>query len=115
MNNFAILRSVDVPVHLSPDKLAAYTQSVISQIQQAGKSVPPLLIMHVSESVAKIVGISQTGVIRHNLSATRELSSYYEIWLVGQAVFADYVLALQGIVKDLQGSTTLSQAAMTSG
>ena len=43
-------------------------------------------------------------------TATRELS-YYEIWLVGQAVFADYVLALQGIVEDLQDSTALSQAA----
>lgn len=110
MNNFAILRSVDVSAHISPDELAAYTQRVISKIQQTGKRVPPLLIMQVSEPVAALVGVPQTGVIRHNLTATRELS-YYEIWLVGQAVFADYVLALQGIVEDLQDSTAFSQAA----
>ena len=111
MNHFVILRSVDVPESICPDELAAYTQKVISQIQQTGSSVPPLLIMHVSEPVAAIVGISKTGVIRHNPGATRESSSYYEIWLVGEAVFADYVLALQGIVQEIQGSSALSQAA----
>jgi len=111
MNNFVILRSVDVPGMISPDELAAYTQKVISQIEQSGSSVPPLLIMHVSEPVAAMVGISKTGVRRHNPSATRESSSYYEIWLVGEAVFADYALALQGIVQEIQGSSALSQAA----
>jgi hypothetical protein len=113
MNNFAILRSVDVPGHISPDTLAAYTEGVIKAVRQNGQSVPPLLIMHVSESVAALVGVSKTGVIRHNLTATPEMSSYYEIWLVGQAVFADYVLALQGIIADLDVSPVLSQAAMT--
>jgi hypothetical protein len=102
MNNFAILRSVDVSGNISPDELASYTQGVISKVQQTGKSVPPFLVMHVSERVAALVGVSQTGLIRHNFSASRELSAYYEIWLVGKVVFANYVLALQGIVEDLQ-------------
>ncbi len=76
--------------------------------------MPPLLIMHVSESVAALVGVSKTGVIRHNLSGTQELPSYYEIWLVGNAVFTDYVLALQGIIQELKASG-LSQAAATPG
>jgi hypothetical protein len=61
-----------------------------------------------------LVGVSKTGVIRHNLSGTQELPSYYEIWLVGNAVFTDYVLALQGIIQELQ-TPSLSQAAMTPG
>ncbi len=114
MNHFAMLRSADAPGHITSDELATYTQRTISIMQQSGRSMPPLLIMHVSESVAALVGVSKTGVIRHNLSGTQELSSYYEIWLVGNAAFSDYVLALQGIIQELQTSN-LSQAAMTSG
>lgn len=114
MNHFAILRSADVPGHLSSDELATYTQRTISRIKQSGNAMPPLLIMHVSESVAALVGVSKTGVIRHNLSGTQELPSYYEIWLVGNAVFTDYVLALQGIIQELKASS-LSRAAMTPG
>jgi hypothetical protein len=114
MNHFAILRSADVPGRLSSDELATYTQRTISRMQQSGSSMPPLLIMHVSESVAALVGVANTGVIRHNFSGTQELSSYYEIWLVGNACFSDYVLALQGIIQEVQASS-LSQAAMSSG
>jgi hypothetical protein len=112
MNDFAILRSVDVPAHIRQDELAAYTQRVISQVQQSGKSVPPLLIMHVSEPLAATAGVLKTGVIRHDVAAAPE-SSYYEIWLVGGAVFADYVLALQDIVQEIQGATPLFQAAQS--
>lgn len=115
MNHFAILRSADVPSHLSSDELAAYTQRTILRMQQSGNSMPPLLIMHVSESVAALVGVSKTGLVRHNLSGTRELPSYYEIWLVGNAAFTDYVLALQGIIQDVETVSGLSQPAMTSG
>jgi len=114
MNHFAILRSADVPGRLSSDELATYTQRTISRLEQSGNSMPPLLIMHVSESVAALVGVSKTGVIRHNLSGTQALPSYYEIWLVGNAVFTDYVMALQGIVLERQ-ACGLSQAAMTPG
>jgi len=115
MNHFAILRSADVPSHLSSDELAAYTQRTILRMQESGNSMPPLLIMHVSESVAALVGVSKTGLIRHNLSGTRGLPSYYEIWLVGNAAFTDYVLALQGIIHDVESNSGLSQPAMTSG
>jgi len=114
MNHFAVLRSADVPPHISSDELAAYTQRTILRMQQSGNSMPPLLIMHVSESVAALVGVSKTGLIRHNLSGTRELPSYYEIWLVGNAAFTDYVLALQGIIRDVETISGLSQPA-TSG
>ncbi len=113
MNDFAILRSVDVPAHISQDELAAYTQRVISQVLQSGKCVPPLLIMHVSEPLAATAGVLKTGVIRHDAAATPEVSSYYEIWLVGGAVFADYILALQGIVQEIQGAAPLFQAAQS--
>ena len=111
MNHFAILRSADVPTHISSDELAAYTQRTILRMQQSGNSMPPLLIMHVPESVAALVGVSKTGLIRHNLSGTRELPFYYEIWLVGNAAFTDYVLALQGIIRDVETISGPSQPA----
>jgi len=115
MNHFAIFRSADVPPNISSDELAAYTQRTILRMQQSGKSMPPLLIMHVSESVAALVGVSKTGLIRRNLSGTRELPFYYEIWLVGNAAFTDYVLALQGMIRDVETIRGLSQSAITSG
>ena len=115
MNHFAIFRSADVPPNISSDELAAYTQRTILRMQQSGNSLPPLLILHVSESVAALVGVSKTGLIRHHLSGTQELPFYYEIWLVGNAAFTDYVLALQGMIKDVATIRDLSQSAITSG
>jgi hypothetical protein len=65
--------------------------------------------MHVSESVAAVVGVGHTGVIRHNRSSAAGLSSYYEVWLVGQAGIADYVLALQGIMNDVYSHSDPSE------
>jgi hypothetical protein len=99
MKKFAIIKSVDAPKHISPKDLCAYTERTIARMPQSGASMPPILVMLVSESVAEVVGVGHTGVIRHNRSAA-DLPSYYEVWLVGQAGIADYVLALQGIMND---------------
>jgi len=102
MNDFAFVTSSDAPKHISLEELHAYTKRVMSGARKAGRSIPPILVVHVSESVAAVVGVGRGGVIRHNRGAGAELPSYYEVWLVGQAMFADYVLALQGILNDLQ-------------
>ena len=115
MNGFAIVTSSDAPKHISLEELHTYTERVMLGARQAGKPIPPILVMHVSESVAAVVGVGRAGVIRHNRSAGPELPTYYEIWLVGQAVFADYVLALQGILNDLQIANVLSEPAAMAG
>ncbi len=108
MKNFAIVRSMDAPEHVSPEELYAYAERVISRIK-SGPFMPPILVMHVSESVAAVVGVESTGVIRHNRSpVVAGLSSYYEIWLVGEAGIGDYVLALQGILDDFQDRGLIS-------
>jgi len=99
MKSFAITKSVDAPKHISSKDPCACTERTIAHMPQAGASMPPILVMLVSESVAAIVGVGDRRVIRHNRSAA-ELPSYYEVWLVGQAEIADYVLALQGIMND---------------
>ena len=114
MKTFAIVRSADASQHISPDELYAYTERVTSSMRQAGKSMPPILVMHVSESVAEVVGVGRSGVIRHNRSGALELSSYYEVWLVGQAGLADYMLALQGIMEDFHTCGVLPEPAMSS-
>lgn len=111
MKHFAIVRSADAPTHLSSEELSVYTERVITRMQQLGHSVPPILVVHVSESVAAAVGIGCSGIVRHNRSAVSDLSSYYEVWLVGQAVFAEYVLALQGIVDDFNNPRIISNGA----
>jgi hypothetical protein len=109
MKNFAIIRSVDAPKHISPKALSTCAERMISSMPQTETSMPPILVMHVSESVAAVVGVGHTGVIRHNRSSAAELSSYYEVWLVGQAGLADYVLALQGIMNDVHSNTGPSE------
>ena len=111
MTNFAIVRSVDAPKHISPEELQTYAEHVTSGMRLRGKLLPPLLVMHVSESVAAVVGVARTGVIRHNWSASPDLYSYYELWLVGEAGLADYALALQGIIDDFCTFRALSEPA----
>lgn len=111
MKNFAIVRSDDAPTNISPEELSAYTERAVTRMRQLGNSVPPILVVHVSESVAAAVGVRSTGIIRHNQSAATDLSSYYEIWLVGRAAFAEYVLALQGIVDDFNSANVLVNGA----
>ena len=111
MNNFAIVTSSDASCRISLEEVHTYTERVIARARLAGKSVPPILVMHVSESIAAVVGVGRAGVIRHNHSVAADVPSYYEVWLVGQAVFADYVLALQGILDDVQIERPPSQPA----
>jgi len=111
MKKFAIIKSVDAPKHISPKAVSACTERMISSMPQTGASMPPILVMLVSESVAAVVGVGQTGVIRHNHSAA-ELPSYYEVWLVGKAGIADYALALQGIMNDVHAHSSPSEFEM---
>ena len=99
MKSFAITKSVDAPKHISSKDPCACTERTIAHMPQAGASMPPILVMLVSESVAADVGIGHTGVIQHDRSAA-ELPSYYEVWLVGQAGIADYVSTMQGVMND---------------
>lgn len=99
MKKSAITKSVDASNHISPKGPCACPARAIARTPQDGASRPPILVMFVSESVAEVVGIGHTGVIRHSRSAA-EPPSYYEVWLVGQAGIADYVPALQGIMND---------------
>jgi hypothetical protein len=108
MKKFAIIKSVDAPKRISPKDLRAYTERTISRLPQAGASMPPILVMLVSESVAEVVGVGRTVVIRHNHSVA-ELPSYYEVWLVGKVGIADYVLALQGIMNDVHAQSGTSE------
>jgi hypothetical protein len=112
MKNFAIIKSVDAPNQVSTKELCVYTEGVISSMSKAGTSLPPILVMHVSESVAAVVGVGRTGVIRHNRSDVTGLSSYYEVWLVGQAGIADYILALEGILTDVGAHSDPSELEM---
>jgi hypothetical protein len=113
MKNFAVVRSLDAPGHISLDEFSTYTKQTAARMQAMGRSMPPVLLLQVSESVAAVLGVGRTGVIRHNRSENTDLRSYYEIWLVGKAGLADYMLALQGIFDDYFARDTASGPMMT--
>jgi len=113
MKNFAVVRSLDAPGDIALDEFSTYTRRVAARMQAMGWPMPPVLLLHVSESVASVLGVARTGVIRHNKTDNTGLQSYYEIWLVGNAGFADYVLALQGIFDDYLASNRTSGPMMT--
>src|SRR5437899_5298608 len=83
MKNFAVVRSLDAPGHIALDEFSTYTRRVAARMQAMGWPMPPVLLLHVSESVADVLGVGRTGVIRHNKTDNTGLQSYYEIWLVG--------------------------------
>jgi hypothetical protein len=112
MKKSSIVKSVDAPKHISSKDPGACTERAMGRMPQVGASMPPLLVMLVSESVAEVVGVGHTGVIRHSRSAV-DPPSYYEVWLVGQAGIADYVPALQGIMNDFHASSASTELDMS--
>jgi len=113
VKNVAVVRSMDAPGQISLDEFYACTQQMASGLKSMGRSMPPELLLHVSESVADILGVGRTGVIRHNRSDDSGLPNYYEIWLVGNPGLADYVLALQGIFDDYLALKGTNHSIMT--
>ena len=113
VQNFAVVRSLDAPGQVSLDEFYACTQQLATGLKALGKSMPPVLVLHVSESVADILGVGRTGVIRHNRSDDAGLANYYEIWLVGNPGLADYVMALQGIFDDYLALGKTSHSIMS--
>lgn len=111
MKKSAITKSVDASKPISPKDLCACTEHAVARMPQAGALMPPILVMLVSESVAEVVGVGHTGVIRHTRSAAA-LPSYYEVWLVGKAGMADYVPAMQGIMNDFHARSSSSELEM---
>src|SRR4051812_50200363 len=97
MKKFAIIKSVDAPKRISPKDLRAYTERTISRLPQAGASMPPILVMLVSESVAAVVGEGQAGVVRHNRSDAK-VPSDYGVWGVSPAGNGGCAVALDGIL-----------------
>jgi len=112
MKNFEIVRSIDALKLISPKDLRAWTERAIAPMPQAEVWMPPILVMLVPESVAEVVGTGHTEVIRHSRFPS-ELPSYYEVWLVGQAEIADYVLALQGIMNDFHARSASTELDMS--
>src|SRR5262245_62092892 len=113
VQKFAVVRSMDVPGQVYLDGYYACTQQMATGLKSMGRSMPPVLLLHVSESVADILGVGRTGVIRHNRSDDSGLANYYEIWLVGNPGLADYVLALQGIFEEYMALSKTSHTIMT--
>jgi len=113
VQNVAVVRSLDAPGQVSLDEFYACTQQMASGLKSMGRTMPPVLLLHVSESVADILGVGRTGVIRHNRSDDSGLANYYEIWLVGNPGLADYVLALQGIFDDYLALKGTNHSIMT--
>jgi hypothetical protein len=112
MKKSSIVKSLDVPKHISPKDPCACTERAMARMPQIGASRPPILVMLVSESVAEVLGVGHTGVIRHSRSAA-DPPSYYEVWLVGQAGIANYVPALQGIMNDFRDRSASTELDMS--
>ena len=100
MQNLAVVKSLDARNHISLDELSACTRHIAERMKAIGKPLPPVLILHVSESVAAAWGVGSAGVIRRSRFASTSRRNYYELWVVGNVSVADYVLALESILQD---------------
>jgi hypothetical protein len=100
MQNLAVVKSLEAPSRISLDDFSTYTRHIAERMRVIGKPLPPLLILHVSESVAVGLGVASTGVIRRTRLANGGPQSYYEIWLVEKVGVADYVSLLESLLKD---------------
>ncbi len=100
MQDIAVVSSPDAPGQFSVAEFSACMWNLAAMMKLSDRSMPRILVMHVSDTVAARFGVGRTGVIRHNRSNAAEPLSYYEVWLVGVPDVCNYVAALLGILED---------------
>jgi hypothetical protein len=100
MQHIAVVASPDAPGHFSLTEFSACMSNLAYLMNLTNRQMPPVLVMHVSDTVATRFGVARTGVIRHNCADATEPASYYEVWLVGHPDVSNYVMALLGVLED---------------
>lgn len=89
-----LVESADAPGHIGEDRLARVYWDLIREQKLSLKQLPAVLVFHVSRKAAASVGLVASG-LRTDKREQGVEEGYYQLWLVGEPVTADYVLSLQ--------------------
>jgi hypothetical protein len=82
---------------LEKQKIASCENLLVREMNLAGRELPRVLVLHVSESTGKALKVRTS--IRRNLSKDHG-DLYYEFWIVGQAKAPDYAVSLQTLLQE---------------
>ena len=93
-----LVESADAPGHIEEVRLARVYWDLIREQKLSPKRLPAVLVFHVSRKAAASVGLSATA-LRTDQCKQGMQEGYYQLWLVGEPLTADYVLALQTVLE----------------
>ncbi len=93
-----LVESADAPGHIEEARLARVYWDLIHEQKLPLRQLPAVLVFHVSRKAAATVGLSATA-LRTDQCKQGTQEGYYQLWLVGEPLTADYVLALQTVLE----------------
>jgi hypothetical protein len=94
--NLVFLESPDVKGKLPKSKLARSMAELVRALKLPLKTLPRVLVLHVSSEAGKAVGV-QSCSLRHNSGQIAD--PYYELWIVGDANAGDYTAAFEQVLE----------------
>jgi hypothetical protein len=81
---------------LEQQKIASCENLLLREMNLAGRELPRVLVLHVSESTGKALKVRTS--IRRNHSQD-QTDVYYEFWIVGQGRAVDYAVAMEELLR----------------
>ncbi|MGZ4788863.1 MAG: hypothetical protein ACXVZX_10115 [Terriglobales bacterium] len=97
--NVVLLSSPDAKGVITTEQLTRCLQQVAEQWKVNPESLPKVVVVHVSEEVARKVPVSGKITIRRNHSENGQ-DSYYEVWIVGEPSNQTIALAMDNVVEN---------------
>ncbi len=94
--NLVFLESSDAKGKLPRSKLVSSMSELVRQMKLAGKTLPRILVVHVSSQDASMVGVKQNAM-RHNTGDMYD--EYYELWIIGDAHPAEYTTSFEQMLE----------------
>lgn len=95
-----LVNSPDAPGILSSSDLSLCLMTIATTLRVQQRTLPRILVLHVSDVVAAEFGITHPGVIRHNRCGTGQPGQYYEVWVIGHPEIPEYASGLVGVLED---------------
>jgi hypothetical protein len=82
---------------LERQKIASCENLLVREMNLAGRELPRVLVLHVSEDTGKALKLQTS--IRRNSDKDRN-DVYYEFWIVGPGRAGDYAVAMQALLQE---------------
>ena len=93
-----VLSSSDAPGVLTQRSVAVCLKQLAQEWKADERSLPKIVIIHVSKQAAQLVSINDKIAVRKNSKVGGE-TEYFELWIAGEPEIRAIVLALENVLE----------------